>query len=62
MYTQQDPIGLARNNPTLYGYVGDVNKLKNNENGTFHGFPIDGTAESITSDKVGKSKTGCGGR
>ncbi|WP_374967528.1 RHS repeat-associated core domain-containing protein [Lysinibacillus sp. RS5] len=20
MYTQQDPIGLASNNPTLYGY------------------------------------------
>ncbi|WP_285398399.1 hypothetical protein [Lysinibacillus sp. fls2-241-R2A-57] len=27
MDTQQDPIGLARNNPTFYGYVGDVNKL-----------------------------------
>lgn len=23
MYTQQDPIGLAGNNPTLYGYVSD---------------------------------------
>ncbi|AIQ13787.1 RHS repeat domain-containing protein [Paenibacillus durus] len=23
MYTQQDPIGLAGNNPTLYGYVHD---------------------------------------
>ncbi|WP_019640782.1 RHS repeat domain-containing protein [Paenibacillus fonticola] len=23
MYTQQDPIGLAGNNPTLYGYVYD---------------------------------------
>ncbi|WP_289418866.1 RHS repeat-associated core domain-containing protein [Lysinibacillus sp. G4S2] len=27
MYTQQNPIGLARNNPTFQGYVGDVNKL-----------------------------------
>lgn len=26
MYTQQDPIGLAGGNPTLYGYVGDPNK------------------------------------
>jgi len=25
MYTQQDPIGLAGGNPTLYGYVGDPN-------------------------------------
>ncbi|WP_334077297.1 RHS repeat-associated core domain-containing protein [Paenibacillus sanfengchensis] len=25
IYTQQDPIGLAGNNPTLYGYVGDPN-------------------------------------
>lgn len=25
--TPNNPIGLARNNPTLYGYVGDVNKL-----------------------------------
>ncbi|WP_334072023.1 hypothetical protein [Paenibacillus sp. A14] len=25
MYTQQDPIGLAGNNPTLYGYVYDPN-------------------------------------
>jgi RHS repeat-associated protein len=24
-YTQPDPIGLAGNNPTLYGYVGDTN-------------------------------------
>jgi len=24
-YTQQDPIGLAGGNPTLYGYVGDPN-------------------------------------
>ncbi len=24
-YTQQDPIGLAGGNPTLYGYVGDSN-------------------------------------
>ncbi len=24
-YTQQDPIGLAGGNPTLYGYVGDTN-------------------------------------
>ena len=24
-YTQQDPIGLAGGNPTLYGYVGDLN-------------------------------------
>ncbi len=23
-YISQDPIGLARNNPTLYGYVGIV--------------------------------------
>ncbi|WP_053486142.1 DUF6531 domain-containing protein [Lysinibacillus sp. FJAT-14745] len=27
MYTQQDPIGLAGNNPTLYGYVGNTNIL-----------------------------------
>ena len=26
-YISQDPIGLAGNNPTLYGYVGDCNKL-----------------------------------
>jgi uncharacterized protein RhaS with RHS repeats len=25
MYISQDPIGLAGNNPTLYGYVKDVN-------------------------------------
>jgi uncharacterized protein RhaS with RHS repeats len=25
MYLSQDPIGLAGNNPTLYGYVKDVN-------------------------------------
>ncbi len=25
-YISQDPIGLAGNNPTLYGYVGDANK------------------------------------
>jgi uncharacterized protein RhaS with RHS repeats len=25
MYLSQDPIGLAGNNPTLYGYVRDVN-------------------------------------
>lgn len=25
IYTQQDPIGLAGNNPTLYGYVHDPN-------------------------------------
>ncbi|MDO4335711.1 MAG: RHS repeat-associated core domain-containing protein [Bacteroidales bacterium] len=25
MYISSDPIGLAGNNPTLYGYVGDVN-------------------------------------
>ena len=25
-YISQDPIGLAGNNPTLYGYVGDCNK------------------------------------
>ncbi len=25
IYTQQDPIGLAGKNPTLYGYVGDTN-------------------------------------
>jgi hypothetical protein len=25
MYVSQDPIGLAGNNPTLYGYVKDVN-------------------------------------
>jgi uncharacterized protein RhaS with RHS repeats len=25
MYLSQDPIGLAGNNPTLYGYVEDVN-------------------------------------
>ena len=24
-YTQQDPIGLAGGNPTIYGYVGDTN-------------------------------------
>ena len=24
-YTQQDPIGLAGGNPTLYGYVCDTN-------------------------------------
>ncbi|MBQ3544573.1 MAG: hypothetical protein IJA34_06265 [Lachnospiraceae bacterium] len=24
-YTQQDPIGLAGGNPTLYGYVWDTN-------------------------------------
>ncbi|WP_349662310.1 DUF6531 domain-containing protein [Lysinibacillus zambalensis] len=27
MYTQQDPIGLAGGNPTLYGYVGDTNVI-----------------------------------
>ncbi|MFJ7839568.1 RHS repeat domain-containing protein [Lysinibacillus sphaericus] len=27
MYTQQDPIGLAGNNPTLYGYVADPNRF-----------------------------------
>lgn len=27
MYTQQDPIGLAGNNPTLYGYVSAPNFL-----------------------------------
>ncbi len=26
MYTQQDPIGMAGNNPTLYGYVSDPNR------------------------------------
>ncbi len=25
MYISQDPIGLAGNNPTLYGYVSDTN-------------------------------------
>ena len=25
MYISSDPIGLAGNNPTLYGYVQDVN-------------------------------------
>ncbi|MCS2198562.1 hypothetical protein NXW90_00185 [Bacteroides fragilis] len=25
MYISSDPIGLAGNNPTLYGYVEDVN-------------------------------------
>ncbi|MFT9820082.1 RHS repeat-associated core domain-containing protein [Lysinibacillus sp. NPDC056185] len=25
MYTQRDPIGLAGNNPNLYGYVNDTN-------------------------------------
>ncbi|QPQ30165.1 RHS repeat domain-containing protein [Lysinibacillus sp. JNUCC 51] len=27
IYTQQDPIGLAGNNPTLYGYVSDSNRF-----------------------------------
>ena len=27
MYLQQDPIGLAGGNPTLYGYVKDTNIL-----------------------------------
>ena len=28
MYLSQDPIGLAGNNPTLYGYVKDVDSLR----------------------------------
>jgi RHS repeat-associated protein len=44
-YTQQDPIGLAGNNPTLYGYVHDPNMwidpwglATRTNNGLFHVF------------------------
>ncbi|WP_010504044.1 RHS repeat domain-containing protein [Paenibacillus elgii] len=51
MYTQQDPIGLAGNNPTLYGYVHDpltwidpwglINLNSNNAKGKFGVYKIE---------------------
>ena len=44
-YISQDPIGLAGNNPTLYGYVGDCNKW-------FDLFGLDYFYQLIRHDKV----------
>ena len=44
-YISQDPIGLAGNNPTLYGYVGDCNKW-------FDLFGLDYFYQLIKHDKV----------
>ena len=45
IYISKDPIGLAGNNPTLYGYVGDCNKW-------FDLFGLDYFYQLIKHDKV----------